>query len=101
MPWLFEAKKALTVEVRAPLPTQRDRPPSLAHVACPGNEGRYGPVGERISWGEAPNRSRGDIPNSWEARARLFHDLHISWQPLRRWLGLVPAILKVDSDHHA
>jgi hypothetical protein len=47
MPWLFEAKKALTVEVRAPLPPHRDRPPSLAHVERPGNEGRYGPVGER------------------------------------------------------
>src|SRR5262245_66355791 len=32
-------KKALTVAVRAPLPPQRDRPPSLAHVARPGNEG--------------------------------------------------------------
>ena len=45
--------------------------------------------------------SVGDIHHSWEARARLFHDLHISWQPLRRWLGVVPAILTVDSDHHA
>jgi hypothetical protein len=95
MPWLFEAKKALTVAVRAPLPTYRDRPPSLAHVERPGNEGRYGPVGESTGWVETPNLSLGDIHNSWEARARLFHDLHISWQPLRRWRGVVPAILKV------
>ena len=101
MPWLCEAKKALTVEVRAPLPPHRDRPPSLAHVERPGNEGRYGPVGESIGWVETPNLSRGDRHHSWEARARLFHDLHISWQPLRRWLGVVPAILKGDSDHHA
>jgi hypothetical protein len=32
----------------------------------------------------------------WNARG-----LNISWQPLRRWLGVVPAILKGDSDHHA
>src|SRR5215475_13586155 len=38
MPWLFEVKKALTVEVRAPLPTHRDRPPSLANLECPGFE---------------------------------------------------------------
>jgi hypothetical protein len=95
MPWLFEAKKALTVEVSAPLPTHRDRPPSLANLARPGNEGRYGPVGESIGWVEPPNLSRGDRHHSWDAQARLFHDLTISWQPLRRWLGLVPAILKV------
>ena len=70
-------------------------PPSLANVERPGNEGRYGPVGERIGWVETPDLSRGDIHHSWEARARFFHDLHISWQPLRRWLGVVPAILKV------
>ena len=70
-------------------------PPSLANLERPGNEGRYGPVGESIGWVETPNLSRGDIHHSGEARARLFHDLHISWQPLRRWLGLVPAILKV------
>ena len=101
MPWLCAAKKALTVAVRAPLPTHRDRPPSLAHVARPENEGRYGPVGESSGWVETPNLSRGDRHHAWEARARLLHDLHISWQPLRRWLGVVPAILKVDSDHHA
>ena len=39
MPWLFEAKKALTVEVRALLPPHRDRPPSLANLERPGNEG--------------------------------------------------------------
>jgi hypothetical protein len=38
MPLLFEAKKALTVEVRAPLPTHRDRPPSLANLERPGLE---------------------------------------------------------------
>jgi len=70
-------------------------PPSLANLERPGNEGRYGPVGESIGWVETPNLSPGDIHNSWEARARFFHDLNISWQPLRRWLGLVPAILKV------
>jgi hypothetical protein len=95
MPWLCEAKQTLTVDVSAPLPTHRDRPPSLAHVACPGNEGRYGPVGERIGWVETPNLSRGDRHHSWEAWARLFHDLTISWPPLRRWRGVVPAILKV------
>src|SRR5262249_12884070 len=100
-PWFCEAKQALTVDVRAPLSTHRDWPPSLAHVACPGNEARYGPVGESIGWGEAPNRSRGDTPNSWEARARLWHDVHISWPPVRRWRGVVPALLKVDSNHHA
>jgi hypothetical protein len=52
MPWLFEAKQALTVGVRAPLSTQRDRPPSLAHLERPGNEGRYGPVGESSGWVE-------------------------------------------------
>jgi len=78
MPLLFEAKQALTVEVRAPLPPHRDRPPSLAHLECPGNEGRYGPVGESIGWVETPNLSLGDIHNSWDARARLFHDLAIS-----------------------
>ena len=95
MPWLCEAKKALTVDVRAPLPSHRDRPPQSSKFGTPGNEGRYGPVGESIGWVETPNLSPGDIHNSWEARARFFHDLNISWQPLRRWLGLVPAILKV------
>jgi hypothetical protein len=38
MPWFFEAKQALTVDVRAPLTTQRDRPPSLANVERPGLE---------------------------------------------------------------
>jgi hypothetical protein len=32
MPWLCEAKKALTVAVRAPLPPHRDRSPSLANL---------------------------------------------------------------------
>ena len=95
MPWLCEAKQALPVEVSAPLPPQSDRPPSLAHVERPGNEGRYGPVSERIGWIEAPNLSRGDRHHAWEVRARLLHDLHISWPPVRRWLGVVPAILKV------
>jgi hypothetical protein len=54
MPLLFAAKKALTVEVRAPLPPHRDRPPSLANLERPGNEGRYGPVGESIGWVETP-----------------------------------------------
>ena len=76
-------------------------PPSLANLEHLGNEGRDGPTGENIGWVETPNLSLGDIHNSWAARVRLFHELNISWQPLRRWLGLVPAILKVDSDHHA
>jgi hypothetical protein len=76
-------------------------PPSLANLERPGNEGRYGPTGESIGWVETPNLSLGDIQNSWEARARLFHELKISWQPLRRWLGVVPAIPKVGSDNHA
>ena len=101
MPVLCEAKKALTVEVRAPLPPYSDRPPSLANLARPGNEGRYGPGGERSGWGETPNLSRGDKHHAWEARARLSHDVHISWQPVRRWRGVGPAILKGDSDHYA
>jgi len=95
MPLLLEAKKARTVEVRTPLPTHSDRPPSLANLERPGNEERYGPAGESIGWVETPHRSPGDRHHSWEARARFLHDLHISWQPLRRWLGVVPAILKV------
>ena len=95
MPLLCEAKQALTVEVSAPLPTHREQPPSLANLERPGNEGRYGPVGESIGWVETTTLSLGDRHHSWEARARLFHALNISWHPLRRWLGLVPAILKV------
>jgi hypothetical protein len=38
MPLWFETKRALTVEVRAPLPTHRDRAPSLADLERPGNE---------------------------------------------------------------
>ena len=101
MPWFFAAKQALTVAVSAPLPPHSDRPPSLAHVARPGNEGRYGPVGERSGWGETPDLSRGEIHHAWEAQAHLWHDVHISWQPVRRWLSVVPAILKGDSDHDA
>jgi hypothetical protein len=33
---LFEAKKALTVEVRAPLPTQRDRATQSSKFGTPG-----------------------------------------------------------------
>jgi hypothetical protein len=95
MPLLCEAKQALTVEVRAPLPPHRDRPPSRANVARVGHEVRYGPVGERIGWVETPNLSPGDRHHSGEARARFFHDVNISWPALRRWLGVVPAILKV------
>jgi hypothetical protein len=58
-------------------------------------------VGERIGWVETPNLSRGERHHSWEAWARLLHDLHIAWHPLRRWLGVVPTIRKVDSDQHA
>src|SRR5262245_46645230 len=65
---------------------------SITWIALPR---RYGPVGERIGWVETPNLSPGDIHHSWAARARFLHDLTISWQPLRRWLGVVPAILKV------
>lgn len=101
MPVLCETKKALTVEVRAPLPPYSDRPPSLANLERPGNEGRYGPVGESIGWVETPNLFHGEIHHSWKARARLWHDLHILWQPLRQWRGVVPAILKGDSDHYA
>ena len=41
MPLVCAAKKALTVAVRAPLPPQSDRAPSLAHVERQGNEGRW------------------------------------------------------------
>src|SRR5262245_9977161 len=101
LPWFCEAKQALTVAVSAPLPPQRDRLPSLAHMARPGNAGRYGPVGERIGWGETPTLSPGDRHHSGEARARLWHDVHLSWPPVRRWRGVVPALLKGDSDQHA
>jgi hypothetical protein len=55
-----------------------------------------------VSFGERPpHLSRGEMHYSWEARARLCHDLHISWPPVRQWRGVVPAILKGDSDQHA
>src|SRR5438128_9457010 len=44
---------------------------------------------------ETPNLSRGARHHAWDARARLFHALTISWHPLRRRLGVVPALLKV------
>jgi hypothetical protein len=49
MPWLFEAKKALTVEVRAPLPTHRDRPPVCPENLLQPSIGRLTPLSLRRS----------------------------------------------------
>jgi len=70
--------------VSAPLPTTRGRPPGLAHVARRGNAGRYGSVGERSGWIGTPYLPRGARYHAWDTRARLWHDLHISWQPVGR-----------------
>jgi len=54
MPLLFEAKKALTVEVRAPLPTHRDRPPQSSKCGTPGEWGAIWPSGWEYRLGRDP-----------------------------------------------
>src|SRR4029434_661605 len=69
---------ALTVAVSAPLPPQRARAPSLAHVARPGKAGREGPVGARSGWVETPPLARGERHHAWEAQVRRLHAVHLS-----------------------